>query len=155
MVYVSLTNVQTSWAPLPCSTDFQGTLPVIILNSPKSALWKSKVVVLLIPFLTSPRIENPVILWSLCPRQLLTTTSMTIPFLLINSRSNGVLPLLVSLSSCVRKLSSTHARNLPDCFPPGELGAIHHSTPLTVLGSSVDAAYCSSKVTGTPYPLEF
>ncbi|KAF1498097.1 Phosphatidylinositol 3-kinase regulatory subunit alpha, partial [Eudyptula minor] len=114
--------VQPSWTPLPFRTVSQGTLSTSALNRPKSALRKSMVAVLLAPLLTSPRIENSTISWSLSPRRPLTTTSPTSPSLFVNSRSSEAPPLVGSLTSCVRKLSSTHSRNLLDFiinfFPP-------------------------------------
>ena len=75
------------------------------------------VVVLLTSILTSLWTENSVISWSLSPRWPPTTTSSTSPSLLVNHRSSEAPPLVGSLTSCVRKLSSsTHSRNLLDCF---------------------------------------
>ncbi|KAF1479715.1 von Willebrand factor A domain-containing protein 3B, partial [Eudyptula minor novaehollandiae] len=81
-----------------------------------SALRKSMVAVLLAPLLTSPRTENSTISWSLSPRRPPTTTSPTSPSLFVNSRSSKAPPLAGSLTSCVRKLSSTHSRNLLEHF---------------------------------------
>lgn len=48
-------NVQPSWTTLPFRTDSQGILPTNVPSSSKSALWKSKMAVLLNLLLTSPR----------------------------------------------------------------------------------------------------
>jgi len=50
-------------------SDSQGTLATSILNRSKSALWKFKMAVLVVTLLTSPRIENSTVSWSLCLRQ--------------------------------------------------------------------------------------
>ncbi|GAB0203293.1 mitochondrial enolase superfamily member 1 [Grus japonensis] len=56
-----LKNAQPSWTTLPFRTASQGTLSTRPLNRPKSALYKSKVAVLLTPLLTSLRIKNSII----------------------------------------------------------------------------------------------
>ena len=112
----SLKNVQPSWTTLPFRTFSQGTLSTSILNRPKSALWKSMVLVSLTPLLTSPQTKNSIFSWSLSPRLPPTTTSPTSPSLLVNSKSSAAPPLAGSLISCVRKLSSTCSRNLLDSF---------------------------------------
>lgn len=52
---------------------YQEHLWTRVLNRSKSVLWKFKAKVLLTPLLISPRIK--IVLWSLCLRQPLTTTS--------------------------------------------------------------------------------
>ena len=99
-----LRSDQCSWTPLPFRAKSQGTFPT------------SKVAVLLPPLLTSPRIKNSTISWSLCPRQLLIFTSSTHPSMFVNSESSGAPLLLGFLTSCIRKLSSVHSRNLLDFF---------------------------------------
>ncbi|KAK4817082.1 hypothetical protein QYF61_027913 [Mycteria americana] len=111
-----LKNAQPSWIPLPFRTASQGTLSIRLLNRPKSALPKSKVAVLLTPLLTSLRIENSY--------HFMITMSKTAPNHHITHKSFSVhkqqvqqAPSLVgSLTSCVRKSSSTHSKNLLDCF---------------------------------------
>lgn len=70
-----LRNNQPSWTPLHFRTDSQGIFPTSVLNSSKSTLRIIKVAVLLNPLLTSLRILNSTISWSLYPRQLLATIS--------------------------------------------------------------------------------
>ena len=71
---------------------------------------------MLAPLLTSPRTENSTISWSLSPRPPPTTTSPTSPSQLVNSRASKAPPLVGSLTSCIRKLSSTHSRNVLGFF---------------------------------------
>lgn len=84
----------------------------------QSKVWslKSKLAVLMTILLSSTGIDSSIILWLLCLRQLLTTTSPTSSSLFVNSRSDEVLPLVGSLTSCLRRLSSTHSRNFLDCL---------------------------------------
>lgn len=105
-------KVLSSWIPLPFRIDSQGILPTSVLNISKTACQKSKIAVLL----TSPRTKNSIISWSRCSRQLLTTTPATIPSLFVKSRSGGAPPLIDSLISYVRKLTSIHSRNLLNHF---------------------------------------
>jgi len=109
-------NVRPAWTPLPFSTLSHGTLSTSVLNRPKSALRKSMVVVLLAPLSSSPQTESSVISWLLSPRWPPTTTSPTSPSLSVNSRSSKALPLVGSLTCCLRTLSATHSRNLLACF---------------------------------------
>ena len=76
------------------------------------------VVVLLALLLTSPRTENSIISWLLSPRWPLTTRSPTSLSLLVYSRSSEAPPLVGSCTSCVRKLPSTHSRNLLEYYDP-------------------------------------
>ena len=103
--------------PLPHKTCAPDQLCCPSLNTLQClGLWKSKVAVLLPCLLTSPRIKKSTISWLFCPRQLPAFTSHTSPSLFVNSKSSGVPPLVGSLTSCVRKLSSIHSINLLNCY---------------------------------------
>ena len=73
----SLNHSQPSWAPTPPKTTSQGTLSTMVQKRLKSALWKSKVAVLLTPLRDSARTEKSSISWSVCPRRPPTLTSPT------------------------------------------------------------------------------
>lgn len=76
-------------------------------SMPKSALLKSKVVMMLFALFASFRILNSIILWSLQPKLPLTFTSMTCSSLFVSNRSNRTSPLIGHLTICVRRFFLT------------------------------------------------
>lgn len=92
----SLMYVRPSWTPLFLRAAFQDTFWISDQDKPKSALWKSRVEVLLIVLLTSPNIANSIISWSLCLRRPLIT-SPTSSSLFVKSWFSGASPLKCSL----------------------------------------------------------
>jgi len=103
-----LNNVQPSWTSLPLRTASQGTLSTSLLNRSKSALWKSKVAVLLTPLLTSPRIKNSVHGLQLSHHtQVCLCSAATGP--------EGAFPSWLTHQLCQEVLFCT-LRNLLDCF---------------------------------------
>ena len=92
-----LNSDQHSWNPLPSRALTHGIPPSSSLKRPKSALLRSKVLILLIALLPPRRILNSTISQALQPSLPPTFTSSTSPSLFINTRSSRV-PFLVGSS---------------------------------------------------------
>jgi len=94
--------------PLP--RDFPSQCP----KQFKLCLLKVHVAVLLTPLLTSPRIQNFYHFVVTMPKK--ASNHISDQSFSVNNRCSRAFPLVCSLTSCFRKLSSSHSRNLLDCF---------------------------------------
>lgn len=84
-----------------------------LLNKPKSAFHKSKAEVLLNPLLISLRIKNSHFVMAML--SMASSHHITHKSFSVHREGQCRVPSLAgSLTSCVRKLFSTHSRNLPE-----------------------------------------
>ena len=101
--------------PLPSRALAHGIPPSSSLKRAKSALLRSKVLILLIALLPPRRILNSTISWSLQLSLPPTFTSSTSPSLFVNTRSSRAPFFVGSSTTCIRKLSSMLCRSVLDC----------------------------------------
>lgn len=81
----------------------------------KSALLKSRVVILLFALFSTLRILDSIISWPLQPRPPPASTSLTSSSLFASMRFSRASPLISFLITSVRKLPSVQSRDLLDC----------------------------------------
>lgn len=110
--------IQLSWAPLPSGALSHGTQPSRSLNRLKPAFLKSKVLNFAVHLSCCPKDIKPLHFTVSAALLLLRFIFPISPSLLVKAKSSTASLLGGSSVTWRRKLSSTHSRNLLNCFCP-------------------------------------